>query len=609
MECKVAVDFFKALASLQKSEQRQVRETLSAILTGSQAAGLRAHKIQHPSANIVSYSPNMDLRIIAHQDATTLTFLYVDHHDAAYAWVERRRFIGIGDSFRVVLVPQQTGSDAPPPKLPKVLPKVLSSSVDEQLPTLSPEPTTDDEVLTLIDRMPLGDDQKNQLLERLLLRSREYRLLPQIRVFVAADDASLQDALEYPLDLWRVFLHPRQKQIIEQPLEQGLMVTGGPGTGKTVCLVHRAKQIAKTLQADEVILFTTYKSSLATYILDMFAKLGVDSDRVVVADVVQLDDVEVANVSKMRMVRVDSFAAVAALWEGESAPEGCLLIHGDDVWFSRDRVRRRVRHLLGDECQDYRDRQLQCLEDLCQRLPHTLAFDYTQSIYRPSPVGATLFSEARPEAQFVQLDYCYRLNHQIVKRIKAVVRTIQIMASFANAKSYRLPLSDVEERLIGKLTPVLDGTPPMTRVYDDERHLNELLHASVEDLLKSYSPSDIVITRFFPDIYKHGREGPAFGADGIPEDLRTYYKYVYTLKGQEYKAGILVLDDTMSQLLNINQVVFTSLRPTGILGDADNLRRMYNLLYVGLSRFRDFLAILYPAKYALVLDAIFRDVE
>jgi len=48
--------------------------------------------------------------------------------------------------------------------------------------------------------------------------------------------------------------------------------------------------------------------------------------------------------------------------------------------------------------------------------------------------------------------------------------------------------------------------------------------------------------------------------------------------------------------------------PDGFKGDADNVRRMYNLLYVGLSRFRDFLAVFYPAKYAIVLDAVFRDV-
>jgi hypothetical protein len=43
-------------------------------------------------------------------------------------------------------------------------------------------------------------------------------------------------------------------------------------------------------------------------------------------------------------------------------------------------------------------------------------------------------------------------------------------------------------------------------------------------------------------------------------------------------------------------------------GLADNVRRLYNLLCVGLSRFRDFLAIFYPAKYATVLDSVFRDI-
>lgn len=61
-------------------------------------------------------------------------------------------------------------------------------------------------------------------------------------------------------------------------------------------------------------------------------------------------------------------------------------------------------------------------------------------------------------------------------------------------------------------------------------------------------------------------------------------------------------------MLNLNQVLFTRSLPDGVKGNADNVRRLYNLLYVGLSRFRDFLAIFYPAKYAIVLDSVFRDI-
>src|SRR5262249_562646 len=156
-------------------------------------------------------------------DGDTLTFLYTDHHDAAYEWVGRRRFLRVGDALRVVLIPEGQAETSTDNKLPPVVTKLSESG---ELAGHSREVSrlgTDDDVLEFLERVPLAAEQKEVVLERVLLKSRDYRLLPELQVYVVLDDADLQAALEYPLDLWRVFLHPKQRDVVERSAEESLV--------------------------------------------------------------------------------------------------------------------------------------------------------------------------------------------------------------------------------------------------------------------------------------------------------------------------------------------------------------------------------------------------
>jgi superfamily I DNA/RNA helicase len=42
-----------------------------------------------------------------------------------------------------------------------------------------------------------------------------------------------------------VFLHPSQLEAVSAEMSQDIVVVGGPGTGKTVALVHRARRVAE----------------------------------------------------------------------------------------------------------------------------------------------------------------------------------------------------------------------------------------------------------------------------------------------------------------------------------------------------------------------------
>lgn len=280
--------------------------------------------------------------------------------------------------------------------------------------------------------------------------------------------------------------------------------------------------------------------------------------------------------------------------------------HGG-LWFAQGSTRARIRHLLVDECQDYRDRQLGNLSKLAAVVPISVAFDYTQAIYRRCPREAELLRNTSHRATLVKLGYCYRLNQHIVGRLKAVVQIVRVLSQYGRKEQTRPSVDSTEDELLEALVPAIDGTAPTTLAYQDDGHLSDLLLKVYAELRASYEPQEIAVTTFMPELYKHGRKPLSFGSDLVPGELRNSYRFVYTLKGQEYKAGIVVLDHTIAQMLNLNLLLLAGDSLDGFRGDADNLRRMYNLLYVSLSRFRDYLAILYPAKHEGVLAPLFRD--
>lgn len=108
---QISVDFLQSLAHLDKTTQKQTREAIDDIVKGGIAAGLRLHKINHPSKAVASYSVNRDVRVIVHQHEGTTTLLYVDHHDDAYAWLNRRSFISLSGLMRIIVAAESTDDE------------------------------------------------------------------------------------------------------------------------------------------------------------------------------------------------------------------------------------------------------------------------------------------------------------------------------------------------------------------------------------------------------------------------------------------------------------------------------------------------------------------
>lgn len=97
-------------------------------------------------------------------------------------------------------------------------------------------------------------------------------------LFLVRDERDLMDALGKPFEAWRIYLHASQRELALKPRFEGpVRVIGGPGTGKTVVALHRARYLAEQsgfLSEGTRILFTTFSTSLAHAIGENLHALG-----------------------------------------------------------------------------------------------------------------------------------------------------------------------------------------------------------------------------------------------------------------------------------------------------------------------------------------------
>ena len=112
---------------------------------------------------------------------------------------------------------------------------------------------------------------------------------PDQITFVSGQE-ELHFILAHPFALWRMFLHPSQRKIAYRPSYSGsAQVTGGPGTGKTVTVLHRAAFVAG--QTAEPVLVTTFNGNLAE---SLSAQLDL-----LVTDAAVRSRIEVLNVDRL----------------------------------------------------------------------------------------------------------------------------------------------------------------------------------------------------------------------------------------------------------------------------------------------------------------------
>ena len=285
MEFRIADTFTDSLARLTGEEQKAVKTTAFDLQLNPANPGMSFHKLDKAKdKSFWSVRVNSDIRIIVHRSDSSLLLCYVDHHDKAYAWAERRKLethpktgaaqlVEIRDTVQEILVPIYVQQK------PGAVFLFSGVSDDELLSYGVPlewladvKQATENSLLTLADHLPA--EAAEALLELatggkprtqdFLAEQRSPFDHPdaQRRFRVMADVEELQRALDCPWEKWTVFLHPEQRQLVERDYSGPARVSGSAGTGKTVVALHRAAVLVRA-NPEARVLLTTFSNTLA----------------------------------------------------------------------------------------------------------------------------------------------------------------------------------------------------------------------------------------------------------------------------------------------------------------------------------------------------------
>lgn len=287
-----ASTFADALAKLSHSEQKQVKITTVDLMMDPKGTGLSLERLTRAGDDKVwSARVSRDLRIILRRDGDDNLLAYVGHHNDAYRWAERRKFIPHERSGAMQIVEVIEGqqkaeleysdhSSATETADDTIQP--FWSLTDEQLLDVGVprewlkhvQEMPDAEIDTLFDRLPaeaaeaLYDFATGGKLEDHIVTPAEPGADPyahpdalrRFRVFDNVDE--LTAALDAPFEKWAVFLHPAQRELVRRRVTGPTRVTGSAGTGKTIVALHRAVHLAEQSETARVLL-TTFSPELA----------------------------------------------------------------------------------------------------------------------------------------------------------------------------------------------------------------------------------------------------------------------------------------------------------------------------------------------------------
>src|SRR5262249_14405294 len=137
----IADTFTDSLVRLTGDEQKAVKTTAFDLQMNPSAPGLNFHKLDKAKdKRFWSVRVSADIRLIVHRTDASLLLCYVDHHDRAYAWAERRKLethpttgaaqiIELRESVREIVIPTYVQA----PAAPTPVTKPLTGTSDEVL--------------------------------------------------------------------------------------------------------------------------------------------------------------------------------------------------------------------------------------------------------------------------------------------------------------------------------------------------------------------------------------------------------------------------------------------------------------------------------------------
>jgi hypothetical protein len=362
MNFRIADTFTASLARLTGDEQKAAKTTAFDLQMNPVHPGMSLHKLDKArDKNFWSVRVSSDIRLIVHKTADSLLLCYVDHHDKAYQWAERRRlethpttgaaqWVEVRERVDEIVV--RRPASAPVAALqPLAKPPLFGHMSDQDLlgwgvPTewlTEIRQADEDSLLVLAAQLPA--EAAEALIELATGGNpRRPEMAPagadpfahpdaQRRFRVMQDVEELERALAFPWDQWTVFLHPAQRQWVERDQGGPARVSGSAGTGKTIVALHRAVHLARRNENARVLL-TTFSPALAhalhARLRRLVGRTPMLAERI---DVVALDELGERLfkfafgkpvLADGQIVRCYLDEAAAALAAGSSAPSSAL---------------------------------------------------------------------------------------------------------------------------------------------------------------------------------------------------------------------------------------------------------------------------------------------
>ena len=285
MEFRIADTFTDSLAKLTGDEQKAVKTTAFDLQMNPVNSGMQLHKLdQAKDKNFWSVRVNKDLRLIVHKTETSFLLCFVDHHDKAYSWAERRKLethpktgaaqlVEVRETVQEVFIPKYI-------EVEQLKPLLFARFSEDELLSYGVPPewlkdvrqANEDSLLTLAVHLPgeaaealleLATGGKPQVSQPAVNGANPFDHPDAQRRFrVMSDVEELERALAYPWEKWTIFLHPAQRQLVERDFNGPARVAGSAGTGKTVVALHRAVHLARQNRQSRVLL-TTFSDTLA----------------------------------------------------------------------------------------------------------------------------------------------------------------------------------------------------------------------------------------------------------------------------------------------------------------------------------------------------------
>ena len=206
-----------------------------------------------PKSNLWSLRASLELRILVAADDGQFVLVNAGHHDAMYAWAERRdHYVDLASEELADL--QVTVPDIPlslkrasrgKPHQPSLAePREQEPGTPPYPPPAAEAPPTDPSLVQdLIRRVFRGD-----------------------------------------FEGWQLFLHPDQKPLVSRHWSGAARIRGAAGTGKTVIGLHRLAELARRYP-DGKVLFTSNSRSLAELLEKRFRNLPMAPSNVEFANI------------------------------------------------------------------------------------------------------------------------------------------------------------------------------------------------------------------------------------------------------------------------------------------------------------------------------------